>query len=423
MSQEILRPNGVGILSEHSLNGATPGYACVDEVTSDDDTTYVYCSTNSSARTIRDLYALPSPTDIEPNDTINSVTVYIKSKYSGTSSAQQVTPCLNGGYATYEGTANNLTTSYADYSYTWTIFPSTASPWIYQNIVNLQIGVKSYVQKKNVQARTTQVWVVVDYTPGQSSSPSMSQSSSPSRSPSISASVSPSISQSVSESISPSVSESSSPSPSITPEEGSASRSPSISESISSSISSSASSSISSSLSESISPSLSESASNSISPSLSESISESVSESISPSESPSVPADKVYSKGIYETMPLNDDDLDIAYTGQEILDVSTKDDTRVGQAAYDQYTVHQYKDDVEEADGVSLEWEGQAHYPPSSSAVYLQIYNRVGGFWQTLDYDNTSAADTDFTLEASINGLTNYKDESNFISCRVFQEL
>jgi len=69
-----------------------------------------------------------------------------------------------------------------------------------------------------------------------------------------------------------------------------------------------------------------------------------------------------------------------------------------------------------------LEWEGKSTLAPLTSPVILQIYNRSGiPVWETVDTDNTSDADVDFVLMADIPDLTNYKDGSNVISCRVFQ--
>jgi len=52
----------------------------------------------------------------------------------------------------------------------------------------------------------------------------------------------------------------------------------------------------------------------------------------------------------------------------------------------------------------------------------LQIYNRDTPGWENVDTDSTTAADTDFILTGNIADLTNYKDGSNVISCRVYQE-
>lgn len=101
--------------------------------------------------------------------------------------------------------------------------------------------------------------------------------------------------------------------------------------------------------------------------------------------------------------------------------MDTKNDVRVGQTATSQYAIHQFKDYVGAAGTCSLEWEGQTNCAPSLSTVYLQIFNRNTPAWETVDTDNTSAEDTDFTLTAIIPDLTNYKDTSNVIVCRVYQ--
>jgi len=54
--------------------------------------------------------------------------------------------------------------------------------------------------------------------------------------------------------------------------------------------------------------------------------------------------------------------------------------------------------------------------------VYLQIYNHNTLSWDTIDSDNASPANADFDLEANVGDLTNYKDGSNIVSCRVYQQ-
>ena len=59
---------------------------------------------------------------------------------------------------------------------------------------------------------------------------------------------------------------------------------------------------------------------------------------------------------------------------------------------------------------------------PSESTAYLQIYNQNTSVWETIDTDNTIAADTEFYLEAYVGDLTNYKDGSDVISIRIYQQ-
>jgi len=256
-----------------------------------------------------------------------------------------------------------------------------------------------------------------------SASPSISPSVSPSQSPS--SSISPSTSPSISVSLSPSISLSQSPSQSISPSV-SLSISPSSSPSTSISPSKSPSISVSASPSKSPSQSPSQSLSPSVSPSASPSASSSVSVSISPSLSPSLspspsPGWQNYTKGDYAELPANDNDLENLYTAGDVLNVDTKNDIYAEQTATSQYAIHQFKDYAGANTSCNLEWEGQTNCSPSLSTVFLQIYNRVSESWETVDSDNTSPANTDFSLTANVADLTNYKDASNVISCRVYQ--
>jgi hypothetical protein len=128
-----------------------------------------------------------------------------------------------------------------------------------------------------------------------------------------------------------------------------------------------------------------------------------------------------YTKGDYASLPTDTADLETPYSEQEVLDVATNDGTRVSQSATGEFAIHQFKDWVGSANSCTITWEGQTNCPPSLSTVYLQIFNPLNPSWDTLDTDNTSAADTDFTLTVSIPDLTNYKSV-NQITCRIFQE-
>jgi len=113
--------------------------------------------------------------------------------------------------------------------------------------------------------------------------------------------------------------------------------------------------------------------------------------------------------------------LETNYSAQDYLDVDTKNDIRVEQSGLGEYMIHQFKDYVGSETSCTLELEGQADDAPSSSPVYLQIYNRDTPEWETVDSDNTTAANTDFTLTAEIVDLTDYKDASETIVCRIYQ--
>lgn len=145
-----------------------------------------------------------------------------------------------------------------------------------------------------------------------------------------------------------------------------------------------------------------------------------MSASISPSASPSAGYED-YSRGGYAILPLDNTDLETPYSEQDYIDVSTKNDVRVSQNASGEYAIHQFKDFASTTTTCTIEWEGQTNIAPSSSTVYLQIFNYNTSLWETIDSDNTSSVNTDFTLTANVLDLTDYKNANNITSCRVYQ--
>ncbi len=120
-------------------------------------------------------------------------------------------------------------------------------------------------------------------------------------------------------------------------------------------------------------------------------------------------------------LPTDNADLEVNYTAQDKTDVSTKNDVRVGQNGAQETMIHQFKDYVGTRTNCRLEWQGQSTLAASSSTIRLQIYNQITPGWETVASNTTAAANTDFDMTADISDLTNYKDGSNVISCRVYQ--
>jgi hypothetical protein len=145
-----------------------------------------------------------------------------------------------------------------------------------------------------------------------------------------------------------------------------------------------------------------------------------LSPSSSGSASPSI-GFTLYSRGDEPSLPTDTSDLETIYSEAEEINVSTSNDVRVEQTGTAQYMIHQFRDFVGEQNSCSLECELQSSLAPSSSTIYLQIYNNNTSEWVTVDSDNSSSADTDLILSTSIADLTDYKDGSNVIVCRVYQ--
>ena len=121
-------------------------------------------------------------------------------------------------------------------------------------------------------------------------------------------------------------------------------------------------------------------------------------------------------------MPADDTDLSTGYTAGEVLDVASDDDVYVCETALSGYVVHQYKVYAGSQTEVIIRIKMKSSLAPSESTAYLQIYNQNTPVWETIDTDNTTVADTEFYLEAYVGDLTNYKDGSDVVSIRIYQQ-
>jgi Lysophospholipase L1 and related esterases len=124
------------------------------------------------------------------------------------------------------------------------------------------------------------------------------------------------------------------------------------------------------------------------------------------------------------SLPSTPVELTEFYTVDDITNVSTSDDVRVNKesnAGQNEYILHQFKHYAGTHKQASVQAEVRAELAPSSSTVYLQVYKVSTSSWETIDYDDTTGSNTDFTLSANLNDLTNYKDEDGIITFRVYQ--
>lgn len=150
------------------------------------------------------------------------------------------------------------------------------------------------------------------------------------------------------------------------------------------------------------------------------------SSSISASDSPSLSASpsigySLYSRGDEISLPSGTNDLQTLYTDQEETDVSDRDLDMVEQTGTLQYMMHQFKKFVGANTFCTVEVEAQSTLAASLSTIYLQIYNRVSGLWETLDTETQAPQDVNFELFKKITDLSEYKDSTNVVTCRVYQ--
>jgi len=120
-------------------------------------------------------------------------------------------------------------------------------------------------------------------------------------------------------------------------------------------------------------------------------------------------------------LPTGTSDLETAYSVGDYTSVSAKDNNSVEQAAASEYAIHQFKDYIGASNSCAIEWYGQTSLAPTSSEVFLEIYNKDTTTWDQIDSNDTAEATTNFTLGARILDLTHYKDAGSVICCRVYQ--
>lgn len=132
-------------------------------------------------------------------------------------------------------------------------------------------------------------------------------------------------------------------------------------------------------------------------------------------------ATEVYTKQDIASLPADDTDLSGAFTAQNYTDVATDDNNYVTQSSVGQYAMFLFKDQNTYKAGCKITWKGKSDYACSSSTVFLQMYNRTTTEWTTVDSDDATAANTEFTLTYTLSDPTNYVDASFWVACRVYQ--
>lgn len=113
--------------------------------------------------------------------------------------------------------------------------------------------------------------------------------------------------------------------------------------------------------------------------------------------------------------------MTVAYGASEVTDVGIDNDSYVCELIETGYAVHQYKVYAED-NKATIRTQIKSTVAPSSSTVYLQIYNISTSTWETIASNSTANADTEFILEAFKTDLTDYKDVQGLISVRIYQQ-
>lgn len=159
---QVLRPDSDGsvwALVEYPVSPASD-YDKVDETTAggDGDTTYLEGVTNLQETEM----GMANPSDPGGSPDMD-VTMWHISRGESTSSCTLVWGIEIGGVEYQGGSTSMVSTSYANFSYTWTVDPSDSLEWTLTDINGLETYVR--VTDANPDTRTTQVALRITFNP------------------------------------------------------------------------------------------------------------------------------------------------------------------------------------------------------------------------------------------------------------------
>jgi hypothetical protein len=133
-----------------------------------------------------------------------------------------------------------------------------------------------------------------------------------------------------------------------------------------------------------------------------------------------------YSKGNYSTLPTGDEDYEDDFQGKDYENVEFEDGVFVLQTANGETAGFRFNSqNTNNTDPISVSADSvKSTLAPSSSTVYLQIYNRNTPAWETLDSESTVGANVLFDLSGvQSSNLSYYYDSDNVVRFRVWQEV
>jgi len=158
MPLETLRPNASGDLTTLNPVGDSPNYKCVDDVSSDGDTTYVATTTAQPGNS--DLYNIED-TAIPAGSTINSVTVYAVCRSTSPTYKASFWILLKKSGGTIQQGAEHVPST------TYTLYHDGFTGVSLSDLNGLQIGIAiaSGSNALYYSGRCTQVYIEINYTP------------------------------------------------------------------------------------------------------------------------------------------------------------------------------------------------------------------------------------------------------------------
>jgi len=159
---ENLSPDGVGTTTQLTPRPGTgeANWQDVDDTVGspDEDTTRVQTDQTTYQK---DTYALVNHN--EGHGDITKVTVYFRIMRTDNTTGGQAKAVIRTYATDYEGSVQELTTSYLDYIQEWTLNPNTSDNWTWSEVDALEAGVSLRKEGIAGEVRCTQVYVEVTY--------------------------------------------------------------------------------------------------------------------------------------------------------------------------------------------------------------------------------------------------------------------
>lgn len=134
----------------------------------------------------------------------------------------------------------------------------------------------------------------------------------------------------------------------------------------------------------------------------------------------------LFTRGFIASLPTDKSNLATSYSTSDETDVATDNNIYVDLEGVDLgYMIHQYKyEHTNNTDNPTATWRGKSNHEPSTSTVYLQIWNNNTSAWEALDSDAVTGAGVEFELTGTKTAtVANYYDgASNEVAVRVYQQ-
>lgn len=158
----ILRPIGIGdetdVKSQYPATG--DHWDKVDEAASDGDSTYIYTPTTNYEE---DLYNTANHSTQTAGGDIQYVEVFMVSRSSVNSTQESAYVHIKTNGVEYNGTSENLSANYTQYSESWNTNPQSASTWTWNEVDALQTGVGMRKAGVAIDSLCTQVYTNVNF--------------------------------------------------------------------------------------------------------------------------------------------------------------------------------------------------------------------------------------------------------------------